>query len=296
MKDFPIPVVTTSLPGLSGLTGPGTQADAGEEFSYVPIPRDVATFSMPQVPENADAAHMAGAREVLARFVETMLEPQPAPVDLLGLPDGVVEILNQTLGEGEVSIRIVHQNGARHDVRIQETVFAGVWRERHLDADGRLLLDNLLAAPIPPAAVEFAERSSTPVLPAIDIPAGAMNSPALLTEIRAAVAGFRPGTEAHVLNLTLLPLTPDDLALLDRALPPGSVAILSRGFGNCRVSSTAIRYLWRVQYFNSMQTLILNTLEITRVPEVALAAAEDLADSHERLVELLDWMNDSVAA
>ena len=99
-----------------------------------------------------------------------------------------------------------------------------------------------------------------------------------------------------MLNLTLLPLTPDDLTLLDRALPPGSVAILSRGFGNCRVSATSIRHLWRVQYFNSMQTLILNTLEITRVPEVALAATEDLADSHERLRELLDWMSESVTA
>jgi hydrogenase-1 operon protein HyaF len=45
-----------------------------------------------------------------------------------------------------------------------------------------------------------------------------------------------------------------------------------------------------------MQTLILNTLEITRVPEVALAAEEDLADSHERLVELIDWMNDEATA
>jgi hydrogenase-1 operon protein HyaF len=123
-----------------------------------------------------------------------------------------------------------------------------------------------------------------------------MNSPALLTEIRAAVADYRPGRDPHVINLTLLPLTPDDLALLDRALPAGSVAILSRGFGNCRVSSTAIRNLWRVQYFNNMQTLILNTLEITRVPEVALAAEEDLADSHERLVELIDWMNDEATA
>jgi hydrogenase-1 operon protein HyaF len=122
-----------------------------------------------------------------------------------------------------------------------------------------------------------------------------MNAPSLLTEIRAGVARYRPGDQAHVINLTLLPLTPEDQQLLDRALPVGSVAILSRGFGNCRVTSTAIRNLWRVQYFNSMQTLILNTLEITRVPEVALAAQDDLADSRERLVELLDWMAEDLA-
>ncbi len=290
MKDFPIPVIST------GIVGPGSQADVGDGFSYLPIPREVQTFTMPQVPENADAQMMAGARDVLNRFVETMLEPTTTPVDLVGLPAGVVEILNQTLGEGEVAIRIAHQNGRRYDVRIQETVFAGVWRERHHDAEGRVLCDYLLAAPIPPAAVEFAERSSTPVLPTIEIPTGAMNSPALITEIRSAVASYRPGKEAHVVNLTLLPLTAQDQALLDTSLPAGGVAILSRGFGNCRVSSTTVRNLWRVQYFNSMQTLILNTLEITRVPEVAMAAREDLVDSHERLVELLVWMNEDAAA
>lgn len=290
MKDFPIPVVA------AGPIGPGTQADEGDGFSYVPIPRDVTPFSMPQVPQDADAVHMAAARNVLARFVDAMRDPLAAPVELLGLPAPVVDILNQTLGEGEVSIRIAHQNGLRHDLRIQETVFAGVWRERHFDAEGRLLSDLLLAASIPHPALHFAEQTSTPVVPAMTIPPGAMNSPALLTEIRSAVSDYRPGRDPHVINLTLLPLTPDDLTVLDRALPAGSVAILSRGFGNCRVSSTGIRHLWRVQYFNNMQTLILNTLEITRVPDVALAADEDLADSHERLVELIDWMGESATA
>ncbi|MCU0940395.1 MAG: hydrogenase expression/formation protein [Burkholderiaceae bacterium] len=290
MKDFPIPVV------VEGLLGPGTQSDVGEDFSYMPIPREVQTFSMPQVPAQSDPAAIVAARDVLARFVETMCDARPAPFELIELPLDVVEVLNQTLGEGEVAIRIAQQNGIRHDVRIQETVFAGVWRERHHDAAGRLLHDYLLAASIPSAAVDFAERSSTPMVPAIDLPAGAMNSPSLLTEIRAGVARYKAGDEAHVINLTLLPLTPDDHGVLERALPVGTVAILSRGFGNCRVTSTTIRNLWRVQYFNSMQTLILDTLEITRVPEVALAAGEDLADSRERLVELIEWMAEDLAA
>lgn len=291
MKDFPIPVVP------AGLFGPGSQSDAGADFSYLPIPReDLQTFSMPQVPENADGASMAAARDVLAAFVDTMGAAGAPPVDLAPLPAGVVEVLNQTLGEGEVAIRIAHQNGAEHELRIQETVFAGVWRQRHFDGGGRLLHDFLVAAPIPPVAVEFAERKSSPVLPAIDIPAGAMNAPSLLAEIRGSVASFQPGKPAHVINLTLLPLSPDDIALLDRAAPAGGVAILSRGFGNCRVSSTGVRHLWRVQYFNSMQTLILNTLEITRVPEVALAAPEDLADSRSRMLELLEWMAEDAAA
>jgi hydrogenase-1 operon protein HyaF len=51
-----------------------------------------------------------------------------------------------------------------------------------------------------------------------------------------------------------------------------------------------------VQYFNNMQTLILNTLEIVDVPEVAVAAGDDLADSRERLSELLGWMGECAQA
>jgi hydrogenase-1 operon protein HyaF len=42
-----------------------------------------------------------------------------------------------------------------------------------------------------------------------------------------------------------------------------------------------------------MNTLILNTIEVVDVPEVALAAAEDLDDSRTRLEELIDWMSES---
>jgi hydrogenase-1 operon protein HyaF len=61
------------------------------------------------------------------------------------------------------------------------------------------------------------------------------------------------------------------------------------------VSSTSARDVWRVQYFNSMQTLILNTLEVVDIPEVALAAPDDLVDSRERLGELVDWMSEACA-
>jgi hydrogenase-1 operon protein HyaF len=71
--------------------------------------------------------------------------------------------------------------------------------------------------------------------------------------------------------------------------------MISRGFGNCHVTSTGLADVWRVQYFNNMNTLILNTIEVVDVPEVVLAAAEDLADSRKRLAELVDWMSESCA-
>jgi hydrogenase-1 operon protein HyaF len=80
---------------------------------------------------------------------------------------------------------------------------------------------------------------------------------------------------------------------MQQALPVGPVAIISRGFGNCRITSTAARHVWRVQYFNNMNTLILDTLEVVDLPEVAVAAAEDLRESRERFAELLEWMAES---
>ena len=290
MKEFPIPVRATE-----GAIGPVSQPD-DDSFSYMPFPLEALAFSMPQVPEDADAASVAAARRLLARFVEQMDDGATPRVELSALPAGVLRVLNESLGEGEVSVRIATRNGDGAEVRIQETVFAGVWRELHLRADGSVEHDWLHACPVPPVALERAQRAATTHLAPFELPRGAMNSPALLTEIREQVLHFRAGQPTHVINLSLLPLTPEDQVVLEQAAPVGPVAILSRGFGNCRITSTTLRNLWRVQYFNSMQTLILNTLEVVEVPEVAMAAADDLADSRERLRELLDWMSESGSA
>ncbi len=115
---------------------------------------------------------------------------------------------------------------------------------------------------------------------------GVVNAPAILTELLDKSAAWQPGTPPHVVNLSLLPHTPEDLDMIERVLGHGTLTILSRGYGNCRITSTATPHVWRVRYFNSMDTLILDTIEVTEVPEVACAAQEDLADSAERLGEI----------
>ena len=67
----------------------------------------------------------------------------------------------------------------------------------------------------------------------------------------------------------------------------GPVTILSRGYGNCRITSTATAHLWRVKFFNSRDALILDTIEVVDVPAVALASQEDVEDSARRLDEIL---------
>ena len=87
-------------------------------------------------------------------------------------------------------------------------------------------------------------------------------------------------------------MSPEDLQYLFDAFGTGTVSILSRGYGNCRITSTGLNHVWWVQYFNSMDQIILDTLEVVDVPEVAQAAADDYADSVERLGEWLAVMQE----
>jgi hydrogenase-1 operon protein HyaF len=266
MKTFPIPV---------RMTGAGSHVEE-EELQYLDLPRDMRTFEMPSVPEAADSVALAAARDTLARLLAMIKEWQPgAPnpvLDMRGVDAAAQVVANQVLGDGEVSIQV---NGNR-TLHVQESVFTGVWRVVELDGAGQLLADWLEAAPLPAAVLAAARDSGRESLMPVEIPAGAMNSPALLHELQAQLKTRRTGQPPHVVNLTLFPMTPEDHLV--------------------RITSTAARNVWRVQYFNSMNTLILNTIEVVEVPEVALAAAEDLADTRERLAELIDWMSESCAA
>jgi hydrogenase-1 operon protein HyaF len=114
------------------------------------------------------------------------------------------------------------------------------------------------------------------------------NAAPLLTEINDKLPEYRPGSVPHVINLSLLPHTSEDIDFLTGTLGSGPLVILSRGYGNCRITSTATRNVWWVQYFNSQETLILNTIEISQVPDVACAAQEDVDDSAQRLLEILE--------
>ena len=280
MKPFTIPVV--------GI-GPGSQP-ADDPPQLLDLPRDISGFVMPQVPETDDRAHFDEARDLIRQVVEAMAGDAgvPARLELTDLAPPTIDLLNQMLLEGEVSALLTSPRGT---VKIQETNFAGVWRLLHYSAGGELVHDFLEICPVPEAILRFARESSQERLNLPAAPEGVMNSPSVLVELQEQAARYRAGDTPHVINLTLLPLSPQDLAHLESSVPAGPVAILTRGYGKCRVSSTALRHVWRVQYFNTMNTLILNTFEVVDIPEVVQAAAEDLEDSRDRLRELLEWMD-----
>jgi hydrogenase-1 operon protein HyaF len=282
MKPFPIPVRAL---------GPGSQVEE-EPPDYLPLPQGMATYTPPVLPQPDDLSDRCGAKAALARvhaalrrFATGELAPvDTARVDLSDLGAADRTLLNQVLGEGEVAAQI---DGA-HSVRIQESVFAGVWRVIVLDGEA-VVADSVEVGAIP-APIAAAARRGKPLAEPAEWPHDVMNAPAILTELAGRVRAFRAGHTAHVVNLSLLPLAPGDLAFLDTQLGRGAVTILSRGYGNCRITTTAAPHCWRVTYYNSQDTVILDTIEVAAVPEVACAAIEDLVDSYDRLGEVLDWI------
>ena len=262
--------------------GPGSQPpeEDGKELEYMPMPQDMRSYSLhvPDVEGDITAglnllAELSKACDRVARGGAN------ERFDLSVLDKANRALIAETLGEGEVSVRM-HGIPA---VAAQESVFAGVWSLRGVD------MDAVEIGPIPQMALDRAFRPRKPALGAVaPKPAGVVNAPALLVELMDKSASYSENAELHVINLTLLPHTEPDLEWLDAALGQGSVDILSRGYGNCRITATGQAHVWRVQFYNSMDSLILDTFEVTRLPEVALAADEDLVDSAERIQEVME--------
>jgi hydrogenase-1 operon protein HyaF len=282
--DFPIPVVAF---------GPGTQA-ADEELDYFPMP-GAEPLATPQPPEDAAAADLTLTAELVAELVEAMRRHHPGNgtppprFSLLALPPRTLRTLNESLGQGEVSAKVDAPDGGP-GWRIQETAFAGVWRVLREDARGRRVEDVLEAGDMARPVKEAAASADAAGLDAALLPAGVLNARSVVEELRHHALAYRTGRAAHVVNLTLLPFAPADHAGLDALLGEGPVTILSRGFGNCRINSTRVRNVWRVRFYNTMSTLILDTLEVVDMPEAARAAPEDYQESIARLRELLGWL------
>lgn len=273
MFSFPIPVV-------AGRIGPGSQPVEDLPLNMLGVPSDMHTFRPPVIDSEAAPEVYRAALDVLRHVLaglETLQGEAPASfrMSMRGLDPAVLKEANEMLGQGEVSV-------LADGLTAQETTFTGIWRIR---SEG---VDELEAGPFPTALRQFAAARRMPAESVEAPPANLMNAPALLAEIRDASARCRAGDPAHVINLSLLPVTPEDTDYLDRMLGRGGLSVLSRGFGNCRITATAYPNVWWVQYFNSMEKLILNSVEVVDVPAVALAAAEDFADSRERLAEWIE--------
>ena len=137
IRDIPVRVI-----------GPGSQPTSsdGDAITYMDMPSDMSTFVAPVMPEPEDVLLMDGAREAM-RWLSSALDNyavggEPVLADLSALDEESRDVVNQILGEGEVSIVCDGQVRAR----TQESVLAGVWRTFFFDRDDRVVCDLLEVA------------------------------------------------------------------------------------------------------------------------------------------------------
>ncbi|QOZ38409.1 hydrogenase expression/formation protein [Bradyrhizobium sp. CCBAU 53421] len=201
---------------------------------------------------------------------------------LSNLNDLERNLIAEVLGEGEVAGVVALPDGSQAE--IQESVLAGIWRVRIGTDPAHEYVE---VGAIPQIVWRAATDLTSTDLAIGTAPDGAMNVLPVLAETRERVRAWRPGMRTHVINLTLLPMNDIDLAFLQQSVGNGPVQLIFRGYGACRVQATATRNVWSVQFFNSIDNIILDTLEIGGVPIVAVAADEDFEDSAERLQEIM---------
>jgi hydrogenase-1 operon protein HyaF len=249
------------------------------DCSYVAMPEAMHTFSTPSL---YDIPMEANGNRIFAQLQQALTAclngESGSPIDLLQYDAPTVKFARELLGTGEISA-LADLPDRR--VMMDEAVFTGIWHVR-ITSSEKLQQDYLEAGAIPLVVNDVTKALGRGALLPQIFPDGVMNAPALIHELFAKSTAFASGRE-EIINLSLLPLSPEDTAFLVETLGLAGLSILSRGYGDCRISLTRLPHVWWVQYFNSSEQLILNTLEITDLPQAAPAAREDLEDTLERL-------------
>jgi hydrogenase-1 operon protein HyaF len=280
LRDIPVTV-----------TGPGSQPLESDDthLEFISMPKEMDSYRAPDIPEPEQVQHLRGAKAVADWLGQALIDyrvgGEPVIADISSLDKDNRDLVNQILGEGEVSL--IYSDGDMQ-VRMQESVLAGIWRTFYLDQAGRITRDLVEVCDVPVLARRVPDAARASVLPRDSAPEGVMNALPLLIELQDQVNNWKPGVQAGVINLTLLPLSEGDMDFLGEVLGTGPVQTLSRGYGDCNITSTTYPGIWWVRYTNSMGTPILDTLETTDIPAVACAAQEDLDDSRKRFHELLE--------
>ncbi|MEZ6021064.1 MAG: hydrogenase expression/formation C-terminal domain-containing protein [Planctomycetota bacterium] len=176
------------------LFGPGSQLDPdGIELKPMDMPRDMATFEPPMAPEPEDTVGMEAAKARLGEVQAALLAYRPGDparvFDLRDLPPADLGLVNQLLGEGEVGVML------GKSLRIQESVFAGVWRVLHFDENEALCGDTIEVAAWPGAvrARTFAGAQTGLSGEPDAVPEGVVNAPSILIEVDEKARAFVSG-------------------------------------------------------------------------------------------------------
>lgn len=275
------------------LLGPGTQSN-DESFSMNPLPITCQVNGDPCMATLEQCTRSSVVMMLLNQLIAQLALRIP-PLgevlawDLISLQAEDIQFLNALIGEGEVSVRIQHSDGSESE--IQEAIFCGLWRVRRL-RDSKVLTDRLEVGCAPLPLWQAANADTLPkdslLPPPID---GLMNGLSLAHELLAHVRD--PAGLTHKINLTQLPLNEVDRLFLARLCGQGQIHIRTFGYGESRIDSTGLRHVWHLRCLDTLKGTLLDSYEVCVLPELVLAASEDLVDSAQRLGDVCRWLEES---
>lgn len=108
----------------------------------------------------------------------------------------------------------------------------------------------------------------------------------LLTQLEQALSDLAERGQAAVIDLGAMPFSTQDEEDLRGLLGRGEVTAALAAFGPTLVEETAIPGIWLVEHKDVEERRLTLHIEVTRIPEILVVPAEDLADGVEALRNL----------
>lgn len=109
------------------------------------------------------------------------------------------------------------------------------------------------------------------------------NTRALLSELEAALQALLKTGREHSIDLRSLPLLPGELGYLRETLGRGEVRAELDALGRSEIRETAIRGIWWVTHWNTLDEVMAEFLEVSFCPDIIRAQRDDVRDSLEAL-------------
>jgi len=111
----------------------------------------------------------------------------------------------------------------------------------------------------------------------------ARNALPVLHEVRHALRRLVEAGESTTIDLHSMPFGPGDEEDLLAGLGTGEVAAQLAALGESRITETIYPGVWIVDHYNTHGQRIAFQIEVTPVPSVLVAHADDMADGLQRL-------------
>lgn len=117
----------------------------------------------------------------------------------------------------------------------------------------------------------------------VKVVSGNGSAKAVLREIEQRLEKLVQQGEESSIDLSGLPLSPEDYDLLEETLGEGEVVAEVHSLGASRIHETGIPGVWWVTHYNDEDEVLAEFIEVAWCPEILLTPEEDAKDGLEAL-------------